>query len=153
MVAVKPIAEAIGVDWKSQHAKLIKDPRFNYGDITIVANDGKNRTMLALPVRQLNGWLYGINANKVKPELREKLLQFQEECHLALHNHFSGRANDQAVAFLKQLVEQLQEQVAGLLAKQDEAASRHAVYDQMLGLEVSAAGRRLAAARHLHSIH
>jgi myo-inositol-1-phosphate synthase len=33
--------------------------------------------------------LFGINPNKVKPELKEKLLQYQRECFKVLYNHFN----------------------------------------------------------------
>lgn len=36
--------------------------------------------MLCLALRKLNGWLQTISPNKVKPEIREKVVQYQEEC-------------------------------------------------------------------------
>lgn len=49
-VAMKPIVESIGLDWKSQHSKLSSQKKkFNYGHITIVAEDGKLREMLRMP--------------------------------------------------------------------------------------------------------
>lgn len=48
-------------------------------EITIVAKDGKERFRTCLPVRKLAGWLYSISPNKVKSELREKVVMYQEE--------------------------------------------------------------------------
>lgn len=48
--AVKPLCEAIGLDWKSQHAKIMNDPKFNHGYATMVAEDGRQRAMTTLPV-------------------------------------------------------------------------------------------------------
>lgn len=87
--AIKPICEALGMDWSSQSAKLKDDPKFNYGVIAIVANDGIQREMGCLPVDELNGWLYSINSNRVAENVRPKLLKFQKECTQVLHNHWT----------------------------------------------------------------
>lgn len=87
-VALKPICEAIGLDWVGQHHKIQNDPRFNHGDITTVGLDGKSRVMVCLPIDQINGWLFNINANRVHLNCRYKLLVFQKECQEALFRHF-----------------------------------------------------------------
>jgi hypothetical protein len=87
-VSVRSICEGIGVDWKSQWAKLSSDQKFNCGDITSVARDGRQREMVCLPLNQLNGWLFSINANKVREDVKHKLLQYQQECMDVLYNHF-----------------------------------------------------------------
>ena len=67
-VAMKPIVEGIGLDWKSQYAKITQNKdKFNYGDIAIVAADGKNRQMLCMPITKLNGWLFSINLSPPHP--------------------------------------------------------------------------------------
>ena len=38
----------------------------------------------------LNGWLFGVDANRVKDEIRPKLIRYQEECFDVLHQHFMG---------------------------------------------------------------
>lgn len=90
---VKPIVDNLGLDWKNQSEKLRNTPHFNCGLITIVAKDGKNREMLCIPVRKLTGFLYSINANRVKANLREKLIQYQNECDDVLWKYWNeGRA-------------------------------------------------------------
>lgn len=107
MVAVRPIAEAIGVQSARQLQRIQADPRFNWTHMCSVAEDGKQREMLCLPVKQLSGWLYGINANKVKPELKEKLIQFQEDCQMAIHDAISGKVTPEIVARLEAKVDEL----------------------------------------------
>lgn len=64
-VAMREIVEGIGLDWKGQHKKLMEQSeKFNCGHITTVAKDGKNREMLCIPIKKLNGWLFGLNPNK-----------------------------------------------------------------------------------------
>lgn len=41
MVAVKPIAIAVGVDFHRQTSKIQKDPRFNWRHMVTVAEDGR----------------------------------------------------------------------------------------------------------------
>ncbi len=83
-VAMKPIVTNMGLDWKSQHAKL--SDRFGpvMVEITTTGGDGKQYGMACLPLKKLPAWLYSISPNKVKPELRDKIIRYQEECDDAL---------------------------------------------------------------------
>lgn len=45
--------------------------------------------MTCLPLRKLPAWLYSISPNKVKHELREKIIRYQEECDDVLWEHWS----------------------------------------------------------------
>ncbi|KEZ23169.1 Phage anti-repressor protein [Glaesserella parasuis] len=92
--AVKPIVEAIGLDWGGQQQKLSKSSdKFNCRDISIVAKDGKIRQMLCMPLKKLNGWLFSINPEKVRPDLKNRVIQYQEECFEALYNYWNfGKA-------------------------------------------------------------
>ena len=53
--------------------------------------------MLALPLDYLNGWMFGINANRVKTEIRDNLLRYQEECYRILADAFLTRSPETAV--------------------------------------------------------
>lgn len=57
--------------------------------MTTVAQDGKNREMLCIPIKKLNGWLFAINPNKVRPDLKQRLEEYQEECFLALWDYWT----------------------------------------------------------------
>lgn len=84
-VAMREIVLGIGLDWGSQSVKLNQNrTKFNCVHITTVAQDGKNREMLCMPIKKLNGWLFSINPNKVRADLKERLENYQEECFLAL---------------------------------------------------------------------
>lgn len=89
-VAMREIVLGIGLDWKGQHKKLIEySDKFNCGHITTVAQDGKNREMLCIPIKKLNGWLFGLNPNKVRSDLKARLESYQEECFLALWDYWT----------------------------------------------------------------
>jgi hypothetical protein len=113
-IAIKPICDHIGIAWTGQYQKLTNDPRFNCEDIVMVAEDGKQRPMTTLPVIQLNGWLFGINPNKVKPEIVQYLTQFQQFCFQAIYDAISGSANANVVARMQQQMDELMAQVAYL---------------------------------------
>jgi hypothetical protein len=92
--AMRPIVEGMGITWEPQRAKLRDDgQRWKCHDIVAVAEDGKRRKMICLPLRKLAGWLAGISVRKVKPEIRDRLTAFQEECDDALWAYWTaGRA-------------------------------------------------------------
>ena len=89
-IVMKPIAEALGLSWATQTAKLQGDARFNCFDIETVGMDGKSREMLCIPLKKLNNWLFSINPNEVHPNLKEKVIQYQEECFEVLHDYWQG---------------------------------------------------------------
>ncbi|UEG09402.1 phage antirepressor N-terminal domain-containing protein (plasmid) [Pseudomonas aeruginosa] len=80
-VPMKPVVEGMGLAWQSQHRKLMAG-RFasTITEMVIVAQDGKQREMTCLPLRKLTGWLMSIHPNKVRPELREGIIAYQNEC-------------------------------------------------------------------------
>lgn len=46
-----------------------------------------------MPLKKLNGWLFSINPEKVRSDLKEKVIQYQEECFEALYNYwYHGKA-------------------------------------------------------------
>lgn len=86
--AVRPIVEAIGLDWASQSTKLKRNSaKFGCCDIATPTNGGLQK-MLCMPLKKLNGWLFSINPEKVRADLREKVIQYQEECFEALYNYW-----------------------------------------------------------------
>lgn len=93
-IPMKPVVEGMGLDWKSQHAKL-QGGRFNsvMVMITTTGADGKQYEMACLPLRKLAGWLMSIHASKVRPELRDGVIDYQNECDDALWSYWNqGRA-------------------------------------------------------------
>lgn len=89
-VAMRQIVENIGIDWTGQSVKLRKmKDKFNCRDISMVAADGKLRKLLCLPLKKLNGCLFSINPEKVRADIRDRLIQYQEECFTVLHDYWT----------------------------------------------------------------
>lgn len=87
-VPMKPIVEGMGLTWQSQFEKLKQ--RFSKGITEIVIpSKGGEQSMLCLSLRKLAGWLHTISPNKVKPEIRDKVIKYQEECDDVLYEYWT----------------------------------------------------------------
>lgn len=87
-VPMRPIVEGMGLAWQSQLEKLKK--RFSKGVTEIVIpSKGGEQSMLCLALRKLAGWLHTISPNKVKPEIPDKVIKYQEECDDVLYEYWT----------------------------------------------------------------
>ena len=94
-VAMKPICENIGIQWESQYNRIRRDDVLNsvIFIMNMTGSDSKNYQMICLPIEYLNGWLFGIDINRCKPEIRDTLIKYKKECYQALHDYwFKGKA-------------------------------------------------------------
>lgn len=97
-VPMKPVVENMGLDWKAQHVKLTDKFGAVMVIITTTGGDGKQYDMVCLPLRKIPAWLYSINPNKVNPEIRAKVIQYQEECDDVLWRYWTtGHAENPAI--------------------------------------------------------
>ena len=129
LVPIKPICEALGIDFDSQRKKLKEDEDLNSTTVlsTVVAADGKDREMLCLPLEFIFGWLFTINPKNVKPEAQESVRSYRMECYRALYSHFTAysRFNEDKQAILSDEFEKYQELQANFnQAKKDLAESK-----------------------------
>ncbi|ENV60384.1 phage antirepressor N-terminal domain-containing protein [Acinetobacter soli] len=93
--AMRPIVENMGLDWKAQLVKIKQRFSSVVGEITTTGKDGKQYQMLCLPLKKLFGWLMTISPNKVKPELRETIIMYQNECDDVLWDYWiKGKATN-----------------------------------------------------------
>lgn len=92
-VALKPICEALCIQWEAQLKRIRRNPVLSQGvSIMDIPSNGGSQEMICLPLSMLNGWLFGINANRVNnPEIRKKLIEYQFECYDALNSYWSGK--------------------------------------------------------------
>ncbi len=82
-VAMREIVEGIGLQWTRQSQKLQNQvQKFSCSLMYTTGKDGKKYEMLCMPIKKLNGWLFSINPNKVRADLKERLENYQEECFL-----------------------------------------------------------------------
>lgn len=105
-VPMKPIVEGMGLNWKSQFSKIKQ--RFSKGMVEItIPTKGGEQSMICLQLRKLSAWMLTIYPNKVKPEIRDKVIQFQEECDDVLYRYWTeGQVvNPRKLSVMEQLNE------------------------------------------------
>lgn len=137
MVAMKPIVESMGLDWKGQQVKLIEKFSSVREIISSTGGDGKTYDMICLPLRKLPAWLYSINPNKVLPELRDKITRYQDECDDALWNYWTQgtatRPGTMTVAD-RLRVHRARHDVLNKLESTTHAIKRQALYEELTEL-------------------
>ena len=90
-VAMRPIVDNMGLDWKAQHRKVRARFKSTVTILTTVADDGKSREMVCLPLRKLFGWLMTVSPNKVNPDIKDKIIRYQDECDDVLWQYWTGK--------------------------------------------------------------
>lgn len=91
-VAMKPIAEGMGLQWEKQLQRIKEHPVLGSQLSPIrgvVAEDGKRREMMCLPEEALPFWMALVNANKVRKDIRDKVIAYQREAYRVLHEAFA----------------------------------------------------------------
>lgn len=90
-VPMKPVVTGMGLAWQSQLAKLTGNAkRWGITEIVIPTVSGE-QGMSCLPLRKLPGWLATISPNKVRPDLREKVIAYQDEADDVLWNAWQAQ--------------------------------------------------------------
>ncbi|MBC9130730.1 ORF6C domain-containing protein [Frischella sp. Ac13] len=95
-VAMKPVCENIGLNWAAQFKRIQRHHVLSQGVVmmTIPSKSG-TQEYICLPISMINGWLFGIETSRVKPEIRATLEQYQLECFDVLYNHFMPKVAQQ----------------------------------------------------------
>src|SRR5260370_10449414 len=148
-VEIKDISDYLGVVWSGQFERIQRDRILSEVAalirVTRITATGGSPGSLCVPVEYLNGWLFGVNVNRVKPEFQEKVLQYQRDCYRVLWEAFNAQAPApvQSTSALEQIratalaVAQLAEQqmeMEGRLTKRlDKAAEVFIGFDRRLG--------------------
>lgn len=93
-VPIRPITDHLGLNWSAQSRRLKRNPVLAEASATVAvtATDGRLREMVCLPLDYLNGWLFGINAERVNPELKDGVIRYQRECYKVLAQAFQEAA-------------------------------------------------------------
>lgn len=85
-IALKPICEALNVNWNRQFQNLKEDKILcqQFAEQQMVAADGKLREMISLPEFFVYGWIFSIQSDS------EELAAYKWECYRILYEHFHG---------------------------------------------------------------
>lgn len=93
-IPVRPICDLLGVDWSAQRRRINRDPVLSeeMKSVAVTATDSYrtiSREVLSLPLDYISGFLFGIDANRVRPELKAQLVRYQRECYKVLADAFN----------------------------------------------------------------
>ncbi|MCG3706420.1 phage antirepressor N-terminal domain-containing protein [Aliarcobacter butzleri] len=128
-IVVKDICEHIGLRFRTQYEKIKADESFESKLIKVQTRGGLQE-VFTIPLSKLNGWLFNINPNKVKPEVKQKLIEYKKECFNVLNNYFNQgiavnhRASDTDLQKILDTLEKQNQEIQNLknqlILKEDE---------------------------------
>ena len=79
-IPIRPICNYLGVNWSGQYQRLPRDRVLSETlksiSVTFTVEKGSTQAMVCLPLKYLAGWLFGINANRIKEELQDKIIRY-----------------------------------------------------------------------------
>ncbi|MBK7896340.1 MAG: ORF6C domain-containing protein [Anaerolineaceae bacterium] len=87
-VPLRTICNNLGVAWSAQRQRILRDPVLAEEMtpvIVTITGTGQQVEAQCLPLEFLNGWLFGINANRVAEDVRDDLIAYQKECYRVLY--------------------------------------------------------------------
>lgn len=105
-VAIRPICDSLGLDWSSQRKRINRDPELGSCVVvmtTQLPGDTQARKVVYLPLSRLNGWLFGVDAARVREDLRERMTWYRSECYGVLARHFGLVGGDDLADLRRQL--------------------------------------------------
>lgn len=93
-VPLRRLCEAIGINLQGQLDRVERDPvlREEMRSVSVTLTDGRAFDMSCLPLKYVRAWLFGVNASRVRPAVRDKLIQYQREVIEIIDRHFTRPA-------------------------------------------------------------
>jgi len=88
-IPLRPICDYLQLNWSGQRQRTLRDAALaeTVQTVEITTNQGL-RPMFCLPLEMLPGWLFGLNENKVRPDLQAKVKRYRRECFTVLWRAF-----------------------------------------------------------------
>ncbi len=87
-IPVRPICETLGVAWSSQLQRIRRDPVLKDELLSVFVTNTESqrggREVQCLPLDYISGFLFGLKAGRVRPDLRDKVIRYQKECYKVL---------------------------------------------------------------------
>ncbi len=103
-VPVRPLVESLGLSWSSQLQRIRRDSVLKSELLSVFVTNTESerggRDVQCLPLDYISGFLFGINAERVRDDLRERVIRYQRECYRVLAEAFTeGRLTTDADLF------------------------------------------------------
>jgi hypothetical protein len=123
-VPLRPICNSLGLAWSSQLQRIKRDPVLNDELVSVFVTNTESqrggRAVQCLPLEMLHGFLFGINASRVKDEIRDRLIRYQRECYRVLADAFMGPYRETAVTPQAAALVQLHEMALAIVETTEE---------------------------------
>lgn len=96
-VPLRPLCDYLGVSWQGQNRRInddevlsdvVRSVNITLTDLDPSTSRPRTSQMICLSLGYLNGWLFGINPKRVKPEVKDRLIRYQKECYKVLAKEF-----------------------------------------------------------------
>ena len=91
-VPLRPICGYLGLDWSAQRQRIMRDEvmrdEVRFVVITPTNSRGGDPELLCLPLDLLPGFLFGVSAARVKPNLKDRIILYRRECYRRLWDAF-----------------------------------------------------------------
>lgn len=92
-VPLREICDFLGLNWSGQRQRIMRDEVLREVVRGVVITHtpgvgGGTQEMLCVPLKFLPGVLFGISAERVKPEFRERITRYRRECYDILWDAF-----------------------------------------------------------------
>lgn len=92
-IPLRPIVENLGLSWPGQRERVNRDQILteNMKQILVASREGSRqveREVNCLHLDYLGGFLFGINAKRVKAEVKDALLIYQARCYKVIRDAF-----------------------------------------------------------------
>lgn len=92
-VPMKRFCGTLGLKWDGARRRIQRDEILREGAVIMtVPSEGGDQPQQTLPLDLIPGFLFGLDAGRYAPELRERVTIWRRECHAVLFRHFFGRA-------------------------------------------------------------
>lgn len=89
-VGLRKLCLCLGVHVSPQIRKLKNEEWACVTEMVSHDSTGRMQPMTVIDLETVSGWLFSVNAGKVSPDVRPKLVRYQRECVRALSEHFFG---------------------------------------------------------------
>jgi hypothetical protein len=91
-VPMKRFCGALGLKWDGARRRIQRDSILREGAVIMtVPSEGGDQAQQTLPLDLIPGFLFGLDASRYAPELRERVGIWRRDCYAALFRHFFAR--------------------------------------------------------------
>jgi hypothetical protein len=99
-VVMKPIVEALGLQWEAQLKRIKRHPVISKGmSLTNIPSGGGMQEATTLQLDMFHGWLVSISPSRIADEHRRAvIIRYQERAFRVIFEHYHGSMGKRAVA-------------------------------------------------------